>query len=133
MPMMFVEAIVKGGTTLSNPFFVKFGLIGLFINSLLSSVIPIPTELTTSGLLLAGQSKIVIFTILVIGSIMGGFLAYYIGYGRISFLRQLRKKPNKKSEYRGASLFIWLGYTFHLSMDTNNWRLYTHYRRCYKI
>jgi membrane protein YqaA with SNARE-associated domain len=105
MLIRFVQAILIGSVILpSSPFFVKFGLIGLFINSLLSSVIPIPTELTTSGLLLAGQSKIVIFTILVIGSIMGGMLAYYIGYGGINFFRRLRKKPNEKSEYRGASL-----------------------------
>jgi len=89
---------------LSNPFFVKLGLIGLFLNSLLSSVIPIPTELTTSGLLLAGQSKTIVFTILAIGSIIGGFIAYYIGYGGIRFLNRLRKRPNKKGEYRSASL-----------------------------
>lgn len=106
MSSMIFEAITIGGTTilLSNPFFVKIGLIGLFINSLLSSVIPIPTELTTSGLLLAGQSKMAILITLVSGSIIGGFIAYYIGYGGISFLRRFRKKPNKKSEYRGASL-----------------------------
>jgi membrane protein YqaA with SNARE-associated domain len=110
MSSMIFEAITIGGTTttttilLSNPFFVKIGLIGLFINSLLSSVIPIPTELTTSGLLLAGQSKMAIFITLVSGSIIGGFIAYYIGCGGISFLRRFRKKPNKKSEYRGASL-----------------------------
>lgn len=110
MSSIIFEAITIGGTTntnttlLSNPFFVKIGLIGLFINSLLSSVIPIPTELTTSGLLLAGQSKMAIFVTLVSGSIIGGFIAYYIGYGGISFLRRFRKKPNKKSEHRGASL-----------------------------
>lgn len=132
--MITIQAFAIGGASfLSNPSFARLGLIGLFINSLLSSVVPIPTELTASGLLLAGQSKTEVLTILVIGSIIGGFLAYYIGYGGISFLRRLSKKPNKKSEYRGASLFIWLGYTFHLSMDTNNWRLYTHYRRCYKV
>jgi hypothetical protein len=37
-------------------------------------------ELTTSGLILEGQSKIAIFMILVIGSILAGFIAYYIGY-----------------------------------------------------
>lgn len=70
MPMLrLAETMTLGGAALlSNPFFVKLGLIGLFLNSLLSSVIPIPTELTTSGLLLAGQSKIIVFTILVIGS-----------------------------------------------------------------
>lgn len=105
MSTMFIEAITIGGNTLlSNPFFVKLGLIGLFINSLLSSIVPIPTELTTSGLLLAGQSKIAIFTSLVIGSIIGGFFAYYIGYGGVNFLRRFSKKPNEKSEHRGESL-----------------------------
>ena len=105
MLTIIVEAITIGSATLlSSPSFVRLGLIGLFINSLLSSVIPIPTELTTYGLLLAGQNKIAIFTILVTGSIMGGFLAYYIGYGGISFLNRFRKKPDKKNEYRGASL-----------------------------
>jgi membrane protein YqaA with SNARE-associated domain len=102
---MFLEAMTVGSTTfLNNPVFVKLGLIGLFINSLLSSVIPIPTELTISGLLLEGQSKISIFIILVIGSILGGFIAYYIGYGGISFLKRLRKKPSKKSEDKSTSL-----------------------------
>ena len=103
--MTIVEAIAVGGTTLlNNPFFVKIGLIGLFINSLLSSVIPVPTELTTSGLLLAGQSKIAIFTILVIGSIIGGFVAYYIGFGGIRFLKRLQKKPNRRSDDTSTSL-----------------------------
>ena len=53
---MFVEAITLGSATLlSSPSFVRLGLIGLFINSLLSSVIPIPTELTASGLLFADR------------------------------------------------------------------------------
>jgi len=106
MPMLrLAETMTLGGAALlSNPFFVKLGLIGLFLNSLLSSVIPIPTELTTSGLLLAGQSKTIVFTILAIGSIIGGFIAYYIGYGGIRFLNRLRKRPNKKGEYRSASL-----------------------------
>lgn len=103
--IIFVEAITIGGAALlNNPFFVRLGLIGLFINSLLSSVIPIPTELTTSGLLLAGQSKMAIFTVLVSGSILGGFIAYYIGYGGVRFLKWFWKKPNKKDENRSTSL-----------------------------
>jgi membrane protein YqaA with SNARE-associated domain len=75
------EMITVGSITfMNNPYFVKLGLIGLFVNSLLSSVIPNPTELTTSGLLLEGQSKIAIFIILVSGSILSAFIAYYIGY-----------------------------------------------------
>jgi hypothetical protein len=57
MPIIInVETTTIGGVALlSNPFFVRLGLIGLFINSLLSSVIPIPTELTASGLLFADR------------------------------------------------------------------------------
>jgi membrane protein YqaA with SNARE-associated domain len=103
--IILFEAIMTGGAALlSNPSFVRLGLIGLFINSLLSSVIPIPTELTISGLLLAGQSKIAIFTILISGSILGGFIAYYIGYGGVRFLKRLRRKPDRKSEDRSSSL-----------------------------
>jgi membrane protein YqaA with SNARE-associated domain len=103
--IIIFEAISAGGVALlSNPYFVRLGLIGLFINSLLSSMIPIPTELTTSGLLLAGQSKLAILTILVIGSILGGYIAYYIGYGGIGFFKRLRKIPDKKSKDRSTSL-----------------------------
>jgi len=96
---------------MNTPYFVKLGLIGLFVNSLLSSVIPIPTESTTSGLLLEGQSKIAIFIILVSGSNLGGFIAYYIGYGGIGFLKPLRKKPSKKSEDKSTSLLKKYGWT----------------------
>lgn len=102
---MIVEAMtIESATFLNNPYFIKLGLIGLFINSLLSSVIPIPTELTTSGLILEGQSKMAIFIMLVTGSILGGFIAYYIGYGGIGFLKRLRKKPSEKGEYTSTSL-----------------------------
>jgi membrane protein YqaA with SNARE-associated domain len=68
-----------------NSIFVKYGLIGLFINGLLSSIIPIPTELTISGLLLAGHSKTIVSLILIVSSIIGGFIAYYIGYSGNKF------------------------------------------------
>src|SRR5215469_10959011 len=135
--IMIIEVMTIGSNTifLNNPYFVKLGLIGLFINSLLSSVIPIPTELTISGLLLEGQSRIAIFIILVSGSILGGFIAYYIGYGGIGFLKRLRKKPSKKSEDKSTSLLkkVRLDYIVHLVMDTDNWRLYTHSSWCYKV
>ena len=83
-----------------NSFFIKYGLIGLFFNGMLSSIIPIPTELTISGLLLAGQSKTNIFIVLVLSSIIGGFIAYYIGYSGNRFFRKLHKAPNKRTEDR---------------------------------
>jgi membrane protein YqaA with SNARE-associated domain len=75
-----------------NTFFIKYGLLGLFINGMFSSFIPIPTEVTTSALLLGGVNEMDVFLVLNIGSIIGGFIAYYIGYN-IKLLRRLRKLP----------------------------------------
>jgi membrane protein YqaA with SNARE-associated domain len=84
--------------------FTKYGLIGLFLNGLLSSIIPIPTELTISGLILAGESKLLVFIILSISSILGGFIAYYIGYSGNRFMGRFYKKPNKKNQDRSLLL-----------------------------
>ncbi len=40
-----------------NPFFLKYGRIGLFLNGLLSSVVTIPTELTTLALLAVVKAR----------------------------------------------------------------------------
>jgi membrane protein YqaA with SNARE-associated domain len=56
-----------------------YGMIALFLNSVFSSLIPIPTEISTSILLLLKVNKIIIFIILDVGSIIGGYLAYLIG------------------------------------------------------
>ena len=93
-----IESIVH------NSFFVKYGLIGLFLNGMLSSIIPIPTELTISALLLSGKDKFIIFVILAISSIVGGFIAYYIGFSGNKFLKTLYKKPRKKHEDKTRAL-----------------------------
>lgn len=93
-----IESIVH------NSFFVKYGLIGLFLNGMLSSIIPIPTELTISALLLAGKGKLIVFVVLTIGSIVGGFIAYYIGFSGNKFLKILHKKPRKKYEDTSGAL-----------------------------
>jgi membrane protein YqaA with SNARE-associated domain len=89
-----IESIVH------SSIFIKYGLLGLFLNGMLSSIIPIPTELTISGLLLSGQSKTMVFIVLVISSVIGGFIAYYLGYSGNRFLRRLHKVPNKREEIR---------------------------------
>ena len=44
---------------LSNNYFQEYGVIGLFLNSLLSATaIPIPTEILTSALLIGGEDEI---------------------------------------------------------------------------
>jgi membrane protein YqaA with SNARE-associated domain len=66
---------------------IKYEMIGLFLNSVFSSIIPIPTELITSMLLLSKVNKILIFIILDAGSIVGGYLAYFIGMRYHSFIQ----------------------------------------------
>ncbi|SRR5579885_1972516 len=79
--------------------FIKYGLIGLFFNGMFSSFIPIPTELTTSTLLLGGANPVDVFLVLTTGSILGGYIAYYLGYnGRlIGKFRKSTPKYEKKS------------------------------------
>ena len=80
--------------------FIKYGLVGLFFNGMFSSFIPIPTELTTSTLLLGGANPYDVFLALTTGSIIGGYIAYYLGYnGRlIGKFRKSTPKYEKKSE-----------------------------------
>jgi len=93
-----------------NTFFIKYGLLGLFINGMFSSFIPIPTEVTTSALLLGGKNELDVFLVLNIGSIIGGFIAYYIGYNA-KLLRRVRKTPEKKYEKKSMSLMNRYGWT----------------------
>jgi len=93
-----------------NTFFIKYGLLGLFINGMFSSFIPIPTEVTTSALLLGGKNELDVFLVLNIGSIIGGFIAYYIGYNA-NLLRKLRKRPEKRYEKKSISLMNRYGWT----------------------
>ncbi|MGI0027067.1 MAG: YqaA family protein [Nitrosopumilaceae archaeon] len=77
-----------------NTIFIKYGLLGLFFNGMFSSFIPIPTEATITALLLGGVNPIDVFFVLTVSSIIGGYIAYYIGYnGRL--LKKLRKTPEK--------------------------------------
>ena len=62
--------------------FISYGFHGLFLISLISSIIPIPTEPVVLGLLEVGENPELILLILTIGSIMGASLGYLIGiYG----------------------------------------------------
>lgn len=64
---------------IDSRFAVAYGMIALFLNSVFSSLIPIPTEIATSILLLLNVNKLIIFVVLDAGSIIGGYLAYLIG------------------------------------------------------
>jgi len=78
-------------TILENPFFVKYGLVGLFLNCVFASVIPFPIVLTSTALLMDGENPVMIFLTMSIGSICGGILTYYIGQDGKKMYRLLRK------------------------------------------
>src|SRR6185437_13684265 len=78
--------------------FTKYGLLGLFVNGILSSVIPIPTELTISALLASGQNQLNVFIVLTIGSVIGGLLAYYLGYTGKKMSHIIYKKSKSEDD-----------------------------------
>src|SRR5436309_5634762 len=93
-------------------FFTKYGLLGLFLNGVVSSFIPIPTELTTAALLATGENEMRIFIALVIGSIIGGFIAYYLGYTGNDLSHRIRKmtKVDHESTQRSYALLAKYGW-----------------------
>ena len=97
-------------SVLHDTLFIKYGLMGLFFNGMFSSFIPIPTELTISALLLGGVNPLDVFLVLTISSIVGGYIAYYLGYnGRL--LRKLRKTPEKKYEQKSINIMTKYGWS----------------------
>ena len=95
---------------LHDTIFIKYGLLGLFFNGMFSSFIPIPTELTVSALLLGGINPVDVFLVLTFSSIVGGYIAYYLGYnGRL--LRRLRKTPEKKYEQKSINIMTKYGWS----------------------
>lgn len=97
-------------TLLHSHFFLSYGLVGLFLNGLLSSVIPIPTELTATALLAGGVSKLWVFAVLSSSSIIGGFLAYYLGRTGKTIFKRLHKKPSKQHEEKSHNLLLKYGW-----------------------
>ncbi len=95
---------------LHDTIFIKYGLLGLFFNGMFSSFIPIPTEVTVSALLLGRIKPLDVFLVLTFSSIVGGYIAYYLGYnGRL--LRRLRKTPEKKYEQKSINIMTKYGWS----------------------
>jgi len=101
---LIMEYYQQAQDILANNVFQDYGIIGLFLNSLLSATaIPVPTEILTSALLIGGESVFLVGIALVVGSTIGGLLNYFIGFG-------------------GNKLFNKLGRNIFCSMDSCNWR-----------
>ncbi len=97
---------------LLSKLFLAYGLSGLFLISLTSSVIPIPTEPVVVALLRAGENPQIVLVLLIAGSIIGAFIGYLVGKYE---LRRLIPFHNKKKEeqmqvyfrkYGGAILLV---------------------------
>lgn len=98
---------------LANNAFQDYGIIGLFLNSLLSATaIPLPTEILTSALLIGGENVFLVGFVLGLGSIIGGVLNYFIGFGGNKLVNKLRKNKNRKevSEKKGNNLLDKFGW-----------------------
>jgi len=90
---------------LENPLFVKYGLLGLFFNTIFASFIPIPVVITSTALLLEGEKSTVILIVMITGTIGGGTLSYFVGYDGKKFYRLLRKTQENKHFERSS---VWL-------------------------
>jgi membrane protein YqaA with SNARE-associated domain len=98
---------------LANNTFQEYGLIGLFFNSLLSATaIPLPTEILTSALLIGGENIFLVGITLILGSVIGGVLNYFIGFEGIKIFNKFKKleKKNDDEHKKGHSLLNKFGW-----------------------
>ena len=96
---------------LENPFFVKYGLLGLFLNAVFAAIVPFPIVVTSTALLLSGQSEIMVFTVLSIGSVLGGVVTYVIGYdgGKIyNVLRRTHSEDHHQKSFAWLNKYGWI-------------------------
>ena len=96
---LFIEHYQQIQEILNNNTFQEYGIIGLFLNSLLSATaIPLPTEILTSALLIGGENIGLVAIVLIIGSTIGGILNYFIGFGGNKLIKKMRKKSDTEKQ-----------------------------------
>ena len=76
--------------------FIAYGLAGLFLLSLISSIIPIPTEPVVFGLLDVGKNPEIILLTLIAGSIIGASLGYLLGKYELRKIIPFHDKEKEK-------------------------------------
>lgn len=91
--------------------FISYGMLGLFAISLISSIIPIPTEPVVFGLLDVGKNPEIILITLAVGSIIGASLGYLVGkyeLRRIIPFHNREKEKHMQMQFRkyGALLLV---------------------------
>ena len=96
---LFIEHYQQIQEILNNNTFQEYGIIGLFLNSLLSATaIPLPTEILTLALLIGGENIGLVVIALIIGSTIGGILNYFIGFGGNKLIKKMRKKSDTEKQ-----------------------------------
>jgi membrane protein YqaA with SNARE-associated domain len=94
---MIEEYYQQAQEILSNNTFQEYGVLGLFLNSLLSATaIPLPTEILTSALLVGGENQFIIAIVLIAGSSIGGLINYFIGFGGKKLFVKFKNEKNQK-------------------------------------
>lgn len=91
--------------------FISYGVMGLFAISLISSIIPIPTEPVVFELLDVGKNPEIVLTTLVIGSIIGASLGYFVGkheLRRIIPFHDREKEKEMQMQFRRYGAFFLL-------------------------
>ncbi len=108
---LFMEYYQQAQEILANNTFQEYGIIGLFLNSLLSATaLPLPTEILTSALLIGGENIVLVEIVLVAGSTIGGLLNYGIGFGGNKLFNKFKKKKHdehKKKHNKLLDKFGW--------------------------
>ena len=91
--------------------FIEYGLMGLFGISIVSSIIPIPTEFVIVALLRVGENPVTIIITLIVGSIIGASLGYLVGKYELQKLMPFHKEEREKEVHMhfrkyGAALLL---------------------------
>ncbi len=92
--------------------FISYGVLGLFLISLISSIIPIPTEPVVFGLLDVGKKPELVLIVLIMGSIAGAYIGYLLGKHELRKLIPFHNRDNEKMmqkhfrKYSAALLLI---------------------------
>lgn len=106
--MVDIESITHTLESLSqDSLFSGYGLLGLFVNGVFSPILPFPPEITSSALILAGESKVYVALTLAVSWIISSIFGYYIGAWGNNFIRErLIKSPGDethKNDNKGGS------------------------------
>jgi len=93
--------------------FISYGMLGLLLISLISSIIPIPTEPVVFGLLeVAKKPTILVLIVYIVGSIAGAYIGYLLGKYELRKIIPFHNKEKEKMmqkhfrKYSAALLLI---------------------------